>query len=144
MSDAFGTPMDCSPPGYSVHGISRQEYWSELVPFPFPEDLPSRGIQLSSPALAGRPFTTEPPGKPPEVQRSPYTKDSLSVTWRCPLSLNTKAHTCPPPSPTSIRLHFLLSKRLSDGNRCQESLKETSFRNLTTLGQVGGILDGVH
>ena len=23
-------PMDCNPPGSSVHGISRQEYWSEL------------------------------------------------------------------------------------------------------------------
>ena len=26
-------PVDCSPPGSSVHGISRQEYWSGL-PFP--------------------------------------------------------------------------------------------------------------
>ena len=29
-------PMDCSPPGSSVHGFSRQEYWSELpLPSPF-------------------------------------------------------------------------------------------------------------
>ena len=28
-------PMDCSPPGSSVHGFSRQEYWSGL-PFPSP------------------------------------------------------------------------------------------------------------
>ena len=28
-------PMDCSPSGSSVHGISRQEYWSGL-PFPSP------------------------------------------------------------------------------------------------------------
>ena len=28
--------MDCSPPGFSVHGIYRQEYWSGL-PFPPPE-----------------------------------------------------------------------------------------------------------
>ena len=28
-------PMDCSPPGASVHGISRQEYWSG-VPLPSP------------------------------------------------------------------------------------------------------------
>ena len=26
-------PMDCSPPGSSVHGFSRQEYWSG-VPLP--------------------------------------------------------------------------------------------------------------
>ena len=24
----LSNPMDCSPPGSSVHGISRQEYWS--------------------------------------------------------------------------------------------------------------------
>ena len=28
-------PMDCSPPGSSIHGISRQEYWSG-VPLPSP------------------------------------------------------------------------------------------------------------
>ena len=32
-------PMDRSPPGFSVHGISRQEYWSGL-PCPPPGDLP--------------------------------------------------------------------------------------------------------
>ena len=33
-------PMDCSPPGSSAHGISRQEYQNGL-PFPSPGDLPS-------------------------------------------------------------------------------------------------------
>ena len=32
-------PMDYSLPGSSVHGFSRQEYWSGQ-PFPFPGDLP--------------------------------------------------------------------------------------------------------
>ena len=47
--------MDCHPPGSSVHGISRQEYWSGL-PFPPPGDLPGPGIKPKSPespALAG-------------------------------------------------------------------------------------------
>jgi len=35
----FATPMDCIPPGCSVHGISRHEYWS-VLPFPPPGDLP--------------------------------------------------------------------------------------------------------
>ena len=43
--------------------FSRQECWSG-VPFPFPGDLPDPGIEPGSPALAGRFFTTEPPGKP--------------------------------------------------------------------------------
>ena len=48
-------------------GFSRQEYWSGL-PFPTPGDLPNLGIKpasLASPALAGRFFTTVPPGKTP-------------------------------------------------------------------------------
>ena len=47
-------------------GFSRQEYWSGL-PFPSPGDLSNPGIKPASPvasALAGRFFTTEPPGKP--------------------------------------------------------------------------------
>ena len=35
--------LDCSPPGSSVHGFSRQEYWSGL-PFPSPGDLPDPGL----------------------------------------------------------------------------------------------------
>ena len=45
--------------------FSRQEYWSGL--FPPPGDLSDPGIEprsLISPALAGRFFTTAPPGKP--------------------------------------------------------------------------------
>ena len=41
----------------------RQEYRREL-PFLSPRDLPDPGIELRSSALAGRFFTTEPPGKP--------------------------------------------------------------------------------
>ena len=32
-------------------------------PFPSPGDLPDQGTEPTSPALAGRFFTTEPPGK---------------------------------------------------------------------------------
>ena len=48
----------------------RREYWSGL-PFPPPWDLPDPGIEPASPALAGRFFTTEPPGKP----LNQWTKD---------------------------------------------------------------------
>ena len=49
-------PVDCSPPGSSVHGILPQ--WSGL-PCPPPGDLPDPGIEpvsLTSQALAGRFF----------------------------------------------------------------------------------------
>ena len=47
-------------------GLSRQEYWCGL-PFAPPGDLPDPGIKPRSPALAGRFFTTAPPGKPQEL-----------------------------------------------------------------------------
>ena len=53
-------PMDCSPPGSCVHGISRQEYWNGLPCSP-PGDLPNAGIEpasLTFPALAEGFFTT--------------------------------------------------------------------------------------
>ena len=56
----FCDRMNCSPSCYSVHGISRQEYWSGLS-FPSPGDLPGPGIEpicLMSPTSAGRFFTT--------------------------------------------------------------------------------------
>ena len=45
-------------------GCPRQEYWGGL-PFPSPGELPDPGIKPISPTLAGRIFTTQPPGKPP-------------------------------------------------------------------------------
>ena len=41
--------MDYIPPGSSVHGFLRQEYWNGL-PFPSPGDLPNPGIESASPA----------------------------------------------------------------------------------------------
>ena len=58
--------MDYSLPGFSVHGIS-QAGMLEWVVISFSRDLPNPGIEpetLACPALAGRFFTTESPGKP--------------------------------------------------------------------------------
>ena len=44
----LSNPTDCSPPGSSLHGISRQEYWSEL-PLLAPGYLPDPGIKPTSP-----------------------------------------------------------------------------------------------
>ena len=57
-------PMDCSP--FVPVEFSRHEYWSGL-PFPTPGDTPDPGMEptsLASPVLAGRFFTTAPPGEP--------------------------------------------------------------------------------
>ena len=57
---SFVTVASQAPPSV---GFPRQEYWSGL-PFPSLGDIPDPRIEPVSPALAGRFFTSEPPGKP--------------------------------------------------------------------------------
>ena len=56
-------PLDCSRQAPLSRGFSRQEHCSG-VPFPSLGDLPDPGIGLAFSCLAGRVFTTVPPGKP--------------------------------------------------------------------------------
>ena len=54
--------MDCSPPGFSLHGILQARIL-EWVPFPPPGILPEiETISLMSPALSGRFLTLVSPG----------------------------------------------------------------------------------
>jgi len=53
-------PMDCSPPGSSVHGNSPGKNTGECPP---PGDLPNPGIEPRSPALQADSFTTSSRGK---------------------------------------------------------------------------------
>ena len=74
-------PMDCAPPSSFVHGILQANYWS-VLPCPPPGDLPNLGIKpssLTSPALAGRFFTT-------------------STTWEAPQPRNAQQNTQSVPS----------------------------------------------
>ena len=62
----FMTPQTAVHQASPSMGLSWQEHWSGL-PFPPPEALSNPEIERESPAapaLAGRVFTTEPPGKP--------------------------------------------------------------------------------
>ena len=72
-------PMDCNPPGYSVHGVSQARIL-EYIAFPSPGDHPDPGIKLTfpvSPALAGGFFAAESPGKPLYV---PVLYNFLNIT----------------------------------------------------------------
>ena len=78
-------PMDCSLPGSSIMGFSRQQYWRRL-PFPPPGDLPDPGIKptsLASLSFAGRFFIIAPPGKP----LYQIEKASISLFLQYPLWL---------------------------------------------------------
>ena len=62
-------PMDCSPPGSSVHGVL-QTTRLEWVAISYSRGSSHPGITPTSPALAGSFFTTEPPGTPKEAASS--------------------------------------------------------------------------
>ena len=68
-------PMDSSLAPLSL-GFPRKEDQSELL-FPSPVDLPDPGIEPPSLALAGRFFTTEPPGKPTLFSGKQQTRREL-------------------------------------------------------------------
>ena len=97
MSNSWD-PLHCSPPGFSVMGFLRQEYWSGL-PFPPSGDLSDPGLEPASPALAGWFFTAEPPGKPISYYSLPilgffspnFTKTALSLVV-CMTKLSFSAH----------------------------------------------------
>ena len=59
-------PWTGSLPGSPGMGFPRQECWSGL-PVSFSRESPQPRIEPTSPALASRFFTTEPPGKPPNT-----------------------------------------------------------------------------
>ena len=85
----FVTPWTITRQAPLSMEFSRQEYWSAL-PFPTPRDLPNSGIKPLSPgtpALAGRFFTTEPPGKSSPVCYVNF----LDISWGVWRSLCLKA-----------------------------------------------------
>ena len=104
----FATPWTASCMAPLSMGFSRQEYWNGL-PFPSPEDLLYPGIiPLSpmSPALAGRFFTTEPPGKPnivEYVRQSQFPNSSYPHLFPPWCSYICSQHLC---------LYFCFAKRL--------------------------------
>ena len=56
-------PMDCSLPGFSIHGIFQARIL-EWVAVSFSRGFPNPGIELRSPALQPDTLPAEPPGKP--------------------------------------------------------------------------------
>ena len=50
LCTALHDPLDCSPPGSAVRGISKQEYWRGLS-FSSAGDLSGPGIKSGSPTL---------------------------------------------------------------------------------------------
>ena len=71
--------MHCSPLGSSVHGLSRQEYWSGL-PFPSPGDISDPGIAPGSLTLQADSLLSESPGSQIWSVRAQRVYGTLSGT----------------------------------------------------------------
>ena len=65
-------PIDCSPPGSSVHGDSSGKNTEVGCHSLLPGDLPNPGIKPRSPALQADSLLSEPPGKPLLYSRNSY------------------------------------------------------------------------
>ena len=61
-------PMDCSPPGSSVHGILQARI-PEWIAFSFSRGFPDPGIIPGSLALQADSLPPEPPGKPWRIKQ---------------------------------------------------------------------------
>ena len=112
--------LDCSTPGFFVHGISQ----TNEFPFPSPGDFPIPGIEPASPALAGRFFTTEPPGKPPSLRiffKAPALFETLSADFLLP-----RPHTVFLPFSPSLE-HQVLLCRILPMPQCSHALALVGF-----------------
>ena len=96
--------MDCSPPGSSGRGISRQEYWSGL-PFPPPGDLPNLGMEPApprSPELQAAPLLQSHQGTPKPLKISCLRQSQNSKCWHFKRYAGDGLH-------TNQRFHFSVS-----------------------------------
>ena len=112
MSNSFVSPWTIARQALLSIGFLRQEYWSGL-PFPSPGDLPDPGIKPASPALAGRFFTSEPPGKPQlnlaVLKFSHYSRknkqNNSSSENKVAVSIPTPCAFCIPFNPSILSTH---------------------------------------
>ena len=77
--DSFCDPVDCSPPGSSVHGISQARIL-EWVAIPFSRGLLDSGMETASAALQAYSLPCEPAGKLSRSLTSPHPTLLLSIT----------------------------------------------------------------
>ena len=112
-------PMDCSPPGSSVHGIL-QTRMLEWVAISSPRDLPNLGIQPGCPELKADSLPPEPLRKPTISKErfkcialiSFYFQPTFATIWtvahQAPLSMGFSRQECwsgwplPPPGELPI------------------------------------------
>jgi len=124
-------PMDCSPPGSSVHGDSPGKNPGSGFPCPLPGALHNPGIKLMSSALQVDSLPSDPPGKP-----IPSPTHIIFLLFICSvLSDSLRPHgvqhtrlPCPSLSPEVIFLHLFITLHLRYSINlliCAQAIDET-------------------
>ena len=90
---ALRNPVDCGPPGSSVHGVSQSRIL-EWVAISFSRRLPDPGIEPGSSAWQADSLPSKPPGKPLRIW-SQFQKSSRKKGERGRVKHNVKvSHPC--------------------------------------------------
>ena len=146
---SLSDPVDCSPPGSSVHEVSQARTLDGL-PFPPPGELPGPGTEptpLAAPALSGRVFPTASAGEPTGMLLfSPYVASDSSpprelqharLPWP---SLSPGA--CSNPYPLSWGCHTTIASSVAPFSSCPLSFSASGSFPMSRLFTSGGQSNG--
>ena len=104
-------------------GFVRQEYWSGL-PYPPPGDhLPYPGIELFSPALTGRFFTTAPPEQPLCNEQILFNDHRYYLASQMALAVKNLAAFAEDLRDAGSPIQFLINLVTPQKNLCLDSLE---------------------
>ena len=120
-------PVDCSPPGSSVHGILQARIL-EWVAIPSPGDLPDPGIESRSPALQADSLPTEPPGKWLPTLVNVCISRSVMLTL----------HDSTDCGPTGFSAHGILQARILEWVAVPFSRGSSQPRDQTLVSSIAG------
>ena len=121
-------PMDCSPPGYSVHGIFQARVQEQVViSYSKGSFQPRDRTRVFCVSCIGRRvLTTVPPGSPDSKQSGLLSQQMVTTLTR----LSSIRVLCGAPGPSSQESRILLAPSVSQS---QMSLKLYSYLRLTNL-----------
>ena len=120
-------PMDCSPPGSSVHGILQVRIL-EWVAMPFSRGSSLPGIESRSPELQADSLPFGPPGKPVWHIADTYQTHCPSQLWYLALLTCTFIVSNPVPELGCVPKHFpaaLVSMNQAYGRACPRPCSPT-------------------
>ena len=105
-------PMNCSPPGSSVHGISQPRMLEWVAISSFPGELPDPGTEPASPALQADSSPAEPSRKPPHYMISMQVKatPNTHITYLLAKKPARPIYTCYTVLNKSRNCHSLMSR----------------------------------